>query len=206
MKIKWIGHSCFSVEEGGYKIVIDPYEDGTVPGLGPVAEEADEVVCSHEHFDHNARGNVKIKASGAPGMSVETIPWYHDANKGTERGSNNIIIIKGKDARVVHMGDTGCMIDDEVLAGINKEPVDVLLLPVGGYYTVDAKVAKEIADAIDAKLTIPMHYRDGDMGFDVISTVDKFTALYSNVKEISESEIEVGKDSGILVMKPANRA
>ena len=85
MKITWIGHSCFKVEEAGYRIVFDPYDDGYVPGLGPVRETAEEVLCSHEHGDHNARKRVTLVSGSKSPFTVTKIETFHDPLKGDRR-------------------------------------------------------------------------------------------------------------------------
>ena len=79
MKITWIGHSCFKVEEAGYRIVFDPYDDGYVPGLGPVRETAEEVLCSHEHGDHNARKRVTLVSGSKSPFTVTKIRRLRNA-------------------------------------------------------------------------------------------------------------------------------
>ena len=84
-KITWIGHSCFKIEADGFAIVTDPYEDGSVPGIGPVREQANLVLASHEHFDHNARQLVKVvEAADCPFRITEIATW-HDEVQGAKR-------------------------------------------------------------------------------------------------------------------------
>ena len=90
MEITWIGHSCFRIEEDGYSLIIDPYEDGSVPGLANVRESADAVLCTHEHGDHNFRDGVTLKNSGKPALRVEAIDTFHDDEQGIKRGRNRI--------------------------------------------------------------------------------------------------------------------
>ena len=107
MKITWIGHSCFKIESAGYAIITDPYEDGYVPGLKPLRESADMVLCSHEHGDHNARNLIKIKEGQKCPFTVETIDTWHDEVHGKKRGPNTIHILEAEGIRVAHMGDLG---------------------------------------------------------------------------------------------------
>ena len=89
MKITWLGHSCFTVESQGYKIVLDPYKDGSVPGLAPVREEADLVLCSHGHGDHCGTECVSLRQGTPSPFTAETIDTWHDNKKGALRGPNN---------------------------------------------------------------------------------------------------------------------
>ena len=82
MTITWLGHSCFRVECGDYAVVLDPYEPGSVPGCGDVRETADQVLCSHEHHDHNYRGGVTLTGRGEGPIQVTALPWYHDDCEG----------------------------------------------------------------------------------------------------------------------------
>ena len=93
MKITWIGHSCFKIEEGGHSIVIDPYDDNYVPGLKPVRESAQVVLASHEHGDHNARNRVTLVPGGEGPFTITKIETYHDPEKGALRGRNTIHVI-----------------------------------------------------------------------------------------------------------------
>ena len=112
LKLTWHGHSCFTLEENGYSIVLDPFEDGYVPGFGPLRLTADAVFCSHGHNDHNAAQCVEIRkdaASKKNPFSVTEIRSWHDDAQGTKRGENIIRIFDDGECRVAHMGDIGCM-------------------------------------------------------------------------------------------------
>ena len=188
MRITWIGHSCFKLESGGYSIVLDPYEDGSVEGLSPVREKADMVLCTHEHGDHNFRAGVEIVSSSATPMNVETLESFHDDVHGTKRGSNKIYIISDGKARVAHLGDLGCYPDDiESLKGL-----DVVMIPVGGFYTIDGKCAAKIIKEIKPRIAIPMHFRSPDnaFGFDVLSTVDDFLSEFDEFLRLDSSTID----------------
>lgn len=190
MQITWYGHSCFKVETDAGSAVFDPYEDGRVPGYAPLPRNlsADAVICSHQHGDHNAVERVKLSGN-APGFSVETLATYHDEVKGKKRGENTIHIISAEGMRLAHMGDIGCELTPNQLVALQK--VDVLLIPIGGFYTIDAVQAKTMADAIGARITIPMHYRNGNLGYDVIGTRDDFIARCDGVVNYDSNRIEV---------------
>ena len=191
MKITYLGHSCFKFEKDGFAMIIDPYEAGSVPGYAPLKEHANQVLATHKHYDHFGLSEVKLAVTRAdtPFM-VSFIETYHDDKNGALRGFNNVIIVDVDGLKLVHMGDIGCMLEDEDLKKIKG--CDVLMIPVGGYYTIDAKQAKKYVDKLAPKITIPMHYRGKGFGYDEIGTVDKFTKLFDEVEQ-GESELVLEK-------------
>ena len=189
MKITWLGHSCFAVESQGYKIVLDPYKDVSVPGLAPVREEADQVLCSHGHGDHCGTECVSLRQGKPSPFTVEAIETWHDNKKGSLRGPNTIHILSDGQRRVAHLGDLGCDLTPEQKDSLRN--LTALLIPVGGHFTIDAAQAKRLADELSPTVTVPMHYRQAGVGFDVIGTVDQFTRLCDNVVTYSGSELEL---------------
>ena len=192
MKITWHGHSCFTVEAEGFSVVFDPYADGSVPGYAPLRLAADAVYCSHGHGDHSAKDLVTLSGRACP-LKVETIHSFHDGKMGLLRGKNTIHILTGEGMRLVHLGDLGHKLSGKALAAV--QGADVLLIPVGGHFTIDAPTAKAVADAVGARVVIPMHYRRGAMGYDVIGPLDDFVCLCGNVKYYSGDTLEVGPDT-----------
>ncbi len=166
MLIEWVGHSCFYLTtEAGKTIIIDPYGDKI--GLCVPEKAADVVLITHDHFDHlNAdylkalpEGSVVIDKEGsyeACGIKITGIPVCHDEQQGAERGMVVSYLIETDGMRLLHMGDVGAMPDPAYFEKIGK--IDLLMIPVGGFYTVDAKGALNIMDAIHPNITIPMHY------------------------------------------------
>ena len=130
MTITWLGHSCFRVTCGDSIIVLDPYEPGSVPGCGDICETADQVLCSHEHHDHNYRAGVHLTGRGEGAIQVTALPWYHDDCEGKKRGPSTIYLLEGGGVRVAHFGDVGCMPSEEIVEQLRG--VDAALLPVGG--------------------------------------------------------------------------
>lgn len=194
IKIKWLGHSCFAAECQNYKIVLDPFQPGSVPGLLPVQEEADLVLCSHEHFDHNYREGVKIpKAAKDNPFRVTALSSYHDDQQGALRGKNTIFLLEAEGMKLVHFGDIGCMPGELVLEKL--QGVDAVLIPVGGHYTVDAAGAKDILDRVRPRVIVPMHYRSEAFGFDVLGTLDSFTDLYDTVTVYDTNTLELTPDT-----------
>lgn len=197
MEIIWNGHSCFTVKTQEGSVVLDPYEDGKVPGLGPLRLEADAVLCSHEHGDHNFRAGVSL--TGRPfNARVEAIPSWHDEVCGRKRGSNTIHVLYAEGMKLVHLGDLGTELNREQIERLAAP--DVLLVPIGGYYTINAKQALEIVEQLRPRVTVPMHFRRGDMGYDVIATPDEFLARCPNVVEYPGNTLTVDKE------KPAQTA
>ena len=155
MKITYLGHSCFKFEKDGFAMIIDPYQAGSVPGYAPLKENANQVLSTHKHGDHFGLNEVKLAVTRAdtPFM-VSFIETFHDDKKGALRGFNNVIIVDVDGLRLVHMGDIGCDLEDEDIEKIKG--CDVLMIPVGGFYTIDAKQAKKMADQINPSITIGM--------------------------------------------------
>lgn len=171
MKIEYLGHSCFKLDD---ELVIDPYKDGSVLGLLSLRTTAKQVICSHEHADHSGRECVKIEP-GECTFEIEEVPSWHDDEQGKLRGPNTIFIITKNNEKLVHLGDLGHFLNEEQLAKISN--ADYLLIPVGGYYTIDAKTAVEICKAAKPKQIIPMHYRTETSGYLELATLDEFLKL-----------------------------
>lgn len=190
MIISCIGHAEFLLElENGMRLVTDPY-DGTC-GYPLLPLQADAVLVSHQHHDHNAIENVKgctqvIDAAGthtlAPDVQVTALPCYHDEVQGTKRGKNLMFLIQAEGLRVAHLGDLGHLPTAEQIAALS--PVDVLMLPVGGYYTMDAVQAKEAAQLLQAQVILPMHYRTAANPDWPIAPVEDFLALYPSSEKL----------------------
>ena len=211
--IQWLGHSCFKLTWDDWSAVVDPYQDGSVPGLDNLQVSAIDVFCSHGHYDHDAAEVVKQIKMAAPAPKIKRVNSFHDNEKGTKRGENIIRVFDFDGFKVAHFGDLGHLLDDEQVSRIGD--VDVALLPVGGFYTIDAPTAKEVAQQVKAKVIIPMHYRTDKFGFDVIGTLDEFTKLYDDVTYtgsdtvvyVSKDDVKTGENTAkkakILVLVPA---
>lgn len=189
MKLTWLGHSCFLFECDGGSVVIDPYAPGYVPGLAlPRDITADAVILSHAHADHGCAEAITLTGR-TPAFAVTQLDTFHDEVGGAKRGENRVTVIDAEDLRLVHLGDLGHELNAAQLARLGR--VDVLMLPVGGFYTVDAAAARRIADAVGARITVPMHYKGGNFGYDELDGVDAFTAISDNV---------VRSDSNVLTL------
>ena len=128
-----------------------------------------------------------------PGFSVTQIKSFHDGNRGAQRGENIITAMDAEGMRVVHLGDLGHPLSAEQVNELGT--VDVLLIPVGGFYTIDAQVAAMVVSVLRPRITVPMHYRGEGFGYDVIDTVDAFLRLAGNVKRFDTNEIEITPDT-----------
>lgn len=181
MYIKWHGHACFEISNGT-TLVTDPH-DGKSIGIRPPDVEANIVTMSHDHFDHNCSRIVRGKdievitgpdAVEIGGVKISGIPTFHDEEKGAKRGSNIIFKFELDGVRFCHCGDLGEIITDEQAASIGE--VDVLFIPVGGTFTVDAEGAWQVIDKIRPKVIVPMHFRFGGLSLS-IAPIDAFLEL-----------------------------
>ena len=171
MKITYFGHSCFRLEEDGYALVIDPFKD--VEGYKNVETSADMVLCSHDHFDHNAVSGVKRKVSGQDNpFEITMMQTFHDENSGKDRGKNIVHIISVNDKKYVHLGDLGHVLDDRQAEFIKN--CYCLMIPIGGTYTVDIEKAWQIIEKVNPQIVIPMHYKNGKYGFSALNNLSDF--------------------------------
>ena len=207
MKLEWIGHACFRMTaEDGTMIVTDPYDDSV--GIRVPKLTADLVTVSHEHHDHNnldiVEGRPKVareaRAAQVGGVTTQAVTSYHDDRGGALRGRNNVRIFRIDALKVVHMGDQGCMPDETVMQAILD--ADVMMIPVGGFYTIDARQAAELAKKIAPAVTVPMHYRGDGFGYDVIAPVGDFLRLMDNVVMLDDNVIEPEKLDAPVVAVP----
>lgn len=200
MKLTWLGHSCFLLEQDGYKIAIDPYTG--VDGYPELRTQAHEVLCSHQHKDHGYTAAVELLPERESPFTVREIAVFHDDQGGAARGANTIRVFSAGGVTVAHLGDLGHQLTGEQLAAIGS--VDGILVPVGGTYTVDAAGAKAVCDAIAPKWVIPMHYRSAPYGYPVLGSVEDFLALWQpeQVCRLPGAELETAADTtGVLVLK-----
>ena len=184
MKITWYGHSCFLVETAEGSAVLDPYAPGSVPGLRLPPLTADLVLCSHAHRDHGYAAGVSLSGN-EPAFSVKTIACFHDDRGGSLRGENTIHVIEAEGLRIAHLGDLGHPLSAEQLAALGAP--DVLLIPVGGHYTIGAETAAALAKAVGARITVPMHYRGEGFGYEVIGPVEPFLRRRERVQRLESS-------------------
>ena len=165
MLIRHIGHAEFLIEtESGMRIVTDPYGEGC--GYPVRKLKADAALVSHGHHDHNAVDTLEglkitIDREGiytpAPGIRVTALKSFHDSEGGSTRGETLLFLIEAEGLRIVHLGDLGCMPEKEQIRQLARP--DVLMIPVGGFYTIDGKTARAVAEALQPAVTLPMHYK-----------------------------------------------
>jgi len=214
MKIKWLGHASFLItSDAGTKIITDPYETGGGLSYGQIKESADIVTVSHDHADHNnvaaVQGSPKVvRGAGTvevKGVKFKGIPTYHDDAGGRQRGKNTIFCFEVDGIRVCHLGDLGHRLNDSQVAELGT--VDVLLIPVGGFFTIDAKLAGQLCDRLKPKVIIPMHYKNDRCAFPRAG-VDEFLRGKKEVSRLdaSQAEFKPGElpaTTQIIVLKPA---
>lgn len=169
IQITYLGHACFVVKKDDYSIILDPYKG--VKGFIDIEGTYNEVLSSHDHFDHCYKEKIKIVKNNSP-FSVSYISSFHDDVKGSKRGLNKITIIESNNKRIVHLGDLGHLLDASIINQLGK--VDVLLVPIGGTYTIDSSAAVKTINDINPRLIVPMHYKDGEKGLEVLEDIGIF--------------------------------
>lgn len=209
VRISWLGHSMFLLEDGaGHRLVTDPYDDHV--GYALPAVEADIVLISHDHADHSnldlVKGDPVAVRTASPreidGISIAGFPTWHDPRQGDERGPNIVYRIGMQGLTFVHLGDLGHPLD----AGLEKElaGADVLFIPVGGFYTIDAGTAARVVEGLKPRIAIPMHFKNAACGFP-IDTEQPFVSRFDRVERSGKSPVYVtagdaGEGTLILVM------
>lgn len=195
MKIKYFGHSHFYIEGNDYSITLDPF--GGI-GLKEVETESDYVFCSHRHYDHFnyklAKGAKFVKNGG----NFEIVPTFHDEKSGTLRGSNDILIFMLDGVRFAFLGDLGEYANENVATKLSG--VDVLLIPVGGTYTIDYNGAIDYVKKISPKAVIPMHYHVKNSTVD-IDGVEGFLNCFENYTTVN-SPFNYNGEEGVIYLIP----
>lgn len=209
MEIKWIGHSSFLLTDSkGRKLLTDPFDDTL--GYTIFNGDCDVVTVSHQHFDHNYIDKVKDKAEilnkvgffNLCDIPIEGIHSYHDDVHGSKRGDNIIYIIEMDGYRICHLGDLGHMLTEKDIEELGR--VDVLLIPVGGNFTIDGKQAAELAVKIHPHIIIPMHYKTPNLSLP-IDGAETFLKHMKNGEKLSGSILKLeGPLSSINEVKVLN--
>ncbi|HBL23214.1 MAG TPA: MBL fold metallo-hydrolase [Deltaproteobacteria bacterium] len=202
MKVKWYGHSAFLITTAaGVRIITDPYQSGAFGGAlsyGRITEEADIVLSSHDHDDHNYTKDIRgefifINKEGVyheKGVTIRAVATFHDTSRGSERGRNLIFVIEADDMTLAHAGDLGHTLDAAALKELGR--IDILLVPVGGFYTIDAQEAASVVEDIKPLVTIPMHFKTDKCDFP-ITPVEDFTKGKTGVRYTGETEVEYSR-------------
>jgi len=177
MVIDWLGHSCFKVTlKNGTRILLDPYDDHI--GYTPQEVEADIVTVSHAHHDHSDLSHVTgnytvVKEPGVHtfgDLTIEGIQTWHDKEQGAKRGENICYILSVNGMRLCHMGDIGSIPDDDLIQKIKGS--EILLVPVGGNFTIDACEALKICEMVAPNVIIPMHFKTPASTLDIAPLSD----------------------------------
>lgn len=207
MRLQYFGHSCFRlISDAGTTIVCDPF-DGNMVGFDMPATRTDVVTISHHHADHDCTDRIvggyamldgKV-ACAADDIAISTVETWHDEVKGAKRGADIVFCFLVDGIKVVHMGDVG-FVDDNVVRA--TKGCDVLLLPVGGVYTVDAKGAAEYVRQISPRIVVPMHYMTDSHKF----TLDPLSDFLSECVANGWNVKQAGTDTLRLDDVPQNES
>lgn len=185
-----LGHACFLIKNDDISVVIDSYRDNSVPGLKLPKVEANFVLCSHDHYDHDAAYMVKIKPTNNV-LNVKKIVVAHDHHNGAHRGLNIMHLITIDGYRILHTGDLGHIPSQEVIDQIKG--VDIMLAPINGHYTISANELFEIMKLVQPRITIPMHYykKEDNSGYPDGGQIDTFKQLVKQYYELNEYTLEI---------------
>jgi L-ascorbate metabolism protein UlaG (beta-lactamase superfamily) len=214
VKIKYLAHASFLItSQDGKKIITDPYNAGQGLNYGAIQESADIVTVSHGHGDHNNAKSVQgqpaiIQTAGEQkvnGIEIKGLAVYHDETQGSQRGPNIVFCFKVDGIRICHAGDLGHRLNPQQISALGQ--TDVLLIPVGGFYTLPVKEVIEVIRAIAPKMVIPMHYKTLKTDYP-IAPVEEFLQGQKQVRRLNTSEIELvpgdfKADTEIVVLQPA---
>jgi L-ascorbate metabolism protein UlaG (beta-lactamase superfamily) len=206
-RLVWYGQSCFLLESpSGTRVVMDPIPGG-IGYTPPVDLKADAVTVSHEHPDHSNVALVTGRPKILRGLTADKKGWmkidekvkdvtirsvgvYHDDAKGAKRGLNTIFVYEVGGVRIAHLGDLGHLLTDQQLSALGS--IDVALVPVGGFFTIDAQQATRVLDQIRPRLlVIPMHYKTDVLTVKELATVDAFLAGKPHVRREKGNTFDV---------------
>ena len=212
MDIIYLGHSSFYIKGSSASVVTDPFEPSSV-GIRFPKVAAEIVTISHNHDDHNKAelvDGVKKVIQGAgeyevEGVSIIGISSYHDSKKGQERGLNTIYVFEIDKLRIAHLGDLGHKLDDKTLEEIGD--IDVLMIPVGGVYTIGPQEAVFITRAIEPRLVIPMHFNSPGLNPKIFSDLKDENAFVNELglpvkrqKKLSIKSNDLSDENGEIVV------
>ena len=211
-----IGHAKFLIElENGLRIVTDPYDATCGYPVTPV--KADVVLVSHGHHDHSAVDTIPgkprvIDKAGAydlgDGVTVTAVEAFHDDAQGTKRGRTLLFSIRAEGLNAIHLGDLGHIPNAEQINALGA--ADVLMVPVGGFFTIDAAQAKETAELLQARVILPMHYKTRANADWPIASVEAFTGLYDtpaeevNLLRVAEGDLMCQPHAAVLLPQSLN--
>lgn len=197
MKIKWLGHACFVISSGkGVKILTDPYYRDAHLSYPPINDHVNIITVSHDHHDHSDVASVQgtpVVLKGDIGtvvrdVAIRSVVTWHDEMKGKKRGMNHAFCILVDNVNICHLGDLGHQLADGDIAAIGE--VDVLLIPIGGIFTIDVDGANSVCRQIKPKVVIPMHYRTDRCEW-LKFGAEEFITGKANARRLDSSEIEL---------------
>jgi len=218
MEIKYLGHASFLIKTKTARVVTDPFDPEMV-GLKFPKTEADIVTVSHNHKDHNQVKNVSGINGVEPliidmagefekiGVRVFGFQSFHDKTKGSERGENILYKIEAEGISVLHCGDLGVIPEESFLEAIGE--VDILMVPVGGFYTIDAEEAAQLVRKIEPSIVIPMHYSHSRLNqkkFGQLTGVSEFTKKFGienliPIPKLIYKKEEIEQEMKIIVLE-----
>ena len=204
MRLTYYGHSSFLVETGeGTRVILDPYRSGSFDNAlryAPIAAPADVVIATHEHDDHGATDTIPGRplvlvhptSQTVGGLQITGVEVAHDEAGGSKRGRNTVVVLDDGDVRLVHLGDLGHLLDKAAIEAIGR--VDVLLVPVGGFFTIDEKEAAAVVESLHPRIVIPMHYKTDMVDFP-IAPVDDFLKTQDGAQRSKAATLEFTSDT-----------
>lgn len=209
MKLEWIGHACFRMTAGdGTVVITDPYDDSV--GIEQPELRADLITMSHEHHDHNCTAHIAgspviargLQEAAAGSVKTWAVGSFHDDAQGAKRGPNAMRIFLIDGLKVVHMGDQGCMPDAQALDAIRD--ADIMLIPAGGTYTVDAEGARAIVLQARPRCVVPMHVKTRRCGYPIAPVTDFLRAMGDEkAQSVAQAELLPGSlPGGVLLLQP----
>jgi L-ascorbate metabolism protein UlaG (beta-lactamase superfamily) len=211
--ITYLGHSSFRLKGKTASIITDPFDPSMV-GLKYPPQEANIVTVSHNHPDHNKVDLVKdvgrvVDGPGEyeiSGVSIIGIPSFHDDKKGEERGKNTVFVFEIDDLRLAHLGDLGHKLSSDAIEEMGE--IDILMVPVGGKYTIDSQTAVEVVRSIEPSIIIPMHYLMDGMNPEIFSELEKAEVFVNamgvpseTMEKLSTKKSEIGEEQKIVLLE-----
>lgn len=201
MEIYPLGHSSFRIRGKTATVVTDPYDPAMLGLKFPKIDQVDIVTISHHHDDHDKVGDLSGFVVDGPGeyeikgVTVVGVATFHDDKGGADRGKNVVYKMTIDDVRVCHLGDLGHKLTDEQLDTIGD--VDILLIPVGGKYTIDSKMAAQVVAQVEPLIVVPMHYDAmpaGRQGKLELEPVANFLKEMGAAGTVAQPKLVISKD------------
>jgi L-ascorbate metabolism protein UlaG (beta-lactamase superfamily) len=204
-RVTWYGQAFMEVDASdGKRVVIDPYDQSFVKYPLPKGLTADLLLVTHEHGDHNNVGLIggnpylirSEKGVGTfthDGITVVGTATFHDDKQGKQRGKNTVYSFAVDGIKFCHLGDLGHTLSPEQAKSIGA--VDVLFVPVGGFFTLDPSKVDQVINALSPKVVVPMHYKTGYTPDLPIQGPEAFLKNEKNVKKLGRASFEITKDS-----------